>query len=524
MTPFVRSLGIAAAFVLLSSPPRLQHWIGGDTRAYVVATVALAVLVAVLTFAADANERDTRRSDRTVPAVVAGVLASALIVVTCRGWLDAILAVPVDPYRGDMLVVVREGLRRLSTGQNPYTVYHVPWAAPLAYGPLLWAPYAIPMLLKLDLRFLTVAGELFVPVACAVVAVVSARRGRVLYAVGALVLLAAIGLNPDLARFTVVGHTPVYWPLLALFAWLVARERWSAAALCLGLLVVARSTMVAVVPVLLMTAWLRDRRAFARILLLTAAPVVLTLLPFAVWDLNALTYALYGSYEKVIKEVVWPDPTVPHTIGLTGVLLTHHWQRWVEAVQLAVLLLVYVACWFGLRARRAPVRLMTFALLAFSMTTLWPVTYIYFDVLLLLTASVLADMSPAPARWLPRWSALYAASAAVVAALAWMTLPAEVVTSPVRWRDAPRAASVVCVRRTSSSAAVAVQTGAAPAGTPQAMSVSLNGVALGTIDLSPAGDLVTLPAPARLWHVGANNLEFAVAAPVAIGDVVVRPR
>ena len=524
MTSFVRSLGIAAAFVLLSSPPMLRHWIGGDTRAYVVVTVALAALVAAITFAADVNEDAVVRSDRSVPAFLAGALASALVVVTCRTWLGAILTVPIDPFRGDMLVVVREGLRRMSAGLNPYTIYHVPWAAPLAYGPLLWAPYVIPMLVKVDLRFLTVAGELFVPVACAVVALASARRGRVLHAAAALVLLAAIGFNPDLARFTVVGHTPVYWPLLALFAWFVTRERWSAAAFCLGLLVVARSTMVAVVPVLLMTVWLRDRRALARAVVLLSAPIAVTLLPFAVWNLKSLTYALYGSYEKVIKEVVWPDPTVPHTIGVTGVLLTHHWQRWVETVQVVVLLLVYGACWFALRARRAPLRLMGLALLAFSMTTLWPVTYIYFDVLLLLAAGVLADMSPDPGRWLLRWSALYVTSAAGVAVLAWMMLPADASTSAVRWRDAPRAASVVCVRRRSSAAAIAVQTGAVPSGMLQEMTVTLNGIALGTIDLSPAGDLVTLPAPARLWNIGANSLEFAVAAPVSIGDIVVRPR
>jgi hypothetical protein len=49
--------------------------------------------------------------------------------------------------------------------------------------------------------------------------------------------------------------------------------------------------------------------------------------------LARLEYALYGSYESVIKTVVWPDPTVPHTIGLTGILLSHNLHRWVEFVQ-----------------------------------------------------------------------------------------------------------------------------------------------------------------------------------------------
>ena len=77
-----------------------------------------------------------------------------------------------------MLVVVREGLRRFLKGMNPYTIYHVPWPAPLPYGPLLWAPYAIPMLMRVDMRFLSVAGALFVPVSCGAAALASARRGR----------------------------------------------------------------------------------------------------------------------------------------------------------------------------------------------------------------------------------------------------------------------------------------------------------------------------------------------------------
>ena len=37
-----------------------------------------------------------------------------------------------------------------------------------------------------------------------------------------LVVLASLALSPDLRSFVSVGHTPVYWPLLALLAWLVA--------------------------------------------------------------------------------------------------------------------------------------------------------------------------------------------------------------------------------------------------------------------------------------------------------------
>ena len=317
--------------------------------------------------------------------------AGWLAVTACHAWLHQILTIPHDPQRADMLIVVQQGLQRMLQGRNPYTIYHVPWDAPLPYGPMLWAPYAIPFALRADIRFLTVAGELFVPVACAIAATVCAARGRMFACAGCLAMLAAMCLNPDLERFASIGHTPVYWPLLALFAWLVVRERWYAAAIALGLLVVARTTMVAIVPVLLMAVWSRERAKLPGALALVALAVAVPFLPFAIWDARALAYALYGSYQNVIKGFVWTSTTwAQHTIGLTGVLLSNGLPRLVDAFQEIVMLAVYAACWFAMRRGRQPVAWMGLALLAFSMTTLWPVTYVYFDVFVLLAAAVLA--------------------------------------------------------------------------------------------------------------------------------------
>src|SRR5580765_8108120 len=184
MPTVARGLVVAAMFALLSAPPLLQRWVGGDTRAYVLVTIVMAVaglaLVAGWPASATADTRTTRPAEagRYIWTAISATSAVALLVVAAHSWVGEILTIPIDPYRGDMLVVVREGLRRVFDGLNPYTIYHVPWAAPLPYGPMLWAPYAVPMALHLDLRFLTVAGELFVPIACAVAAVVSAWRGR----------------------------------------------------------------------------------------------------------------------------------------------------------------------------------------------------------------------------------------------------------------------------------------------------------------------------------------------------------
>ena len=296
----VRSVAIALCFLLLSAPPVLQRWIGGDTRAYVVTTLVLVLIGAWLVASWRVQEPDAEIEGPHSLAwgAAAAVAATVLLVVICRGWLREILAVPIDPFRGDMLVVVREGLRNAWLGLNPYTIYHVPWAAPLPYGPLLWGPYAVPFSLRLDLRFLTVAGQLFAPIACAVAAAAFAWRGRVSAAAGSVLMLAVIGFSRDLLRFTVTAHTPVYWPLLVVLAWLVTRERWLAAGVVLGLLIAARSTMVAMVPVLLMAVWVRDRRALVQTAIAMLLAAVLPFVPFAIVDMKALVYACTAATRK----------------------------------------------------------------------------------------------------------------------------------------------------------------------------------------------------------------------------------
>ena len=525
-------------FALLAAPAVLQRSFGGDTAPYIVTTIALALVTTALVAAWRDGSRATADDvGARIPAtlsvlspatLVVGAIAAVLLFVACRAWILQILTIPIDPYRGDMLVLIREGLRRMGAGLNPYAIHHVPWAAPLSYGPLLWGPYAIPMLLRADLRFLTVAGELFVPVACAVAAVASAARRRLSTAAAALVMLGAIGLNGSLEQFTSAAHTPVYWPLVALFAWLTVRERWRAAAVLLGLLVVARTTMIAVVPVLLMAVWLRDRGNFAVVCALVALSIGLPFLPFALWDMRALTYALYGVYEQVIKTVVWPDPTVPHTIGVTGVLLTHHLNRFVEAIQVATMAVVYAICWVLLRRGRAPIALMGTALLAFSATTLWPVTYIYFDVFLLFAAGVLADMPwldtrSSTSRLMRGWAATLAVAVVLVGAFGVTMLRLRSnEQGQVTSRGRPNEAAVLLLRRTISPAIVDVRFGAASLDA-QRMGVALNGLPLGDVNLEPGVDHVMLAIPASRWQLGANTLELSPEAPVTWREVIVNP-
>ena len=49
----------------------------------------------------------------------------------------------------------------------------------MPYGPLLWGPFVVAQLLRLDFRIFTIIGQIFVPLWCGIVAIVEAGRGRV---------------------------------------------------------------------------------------------------------------------------------------------------------------------------------------------------------------------------------------------------------------------------------------------------------------------------------------------------------
>jgi hypothetical protein len=237
-------------------------------------------------------------------------------------------------------------------------------------------------------------------------------------------------------------------------------------------------------------------------------------------------YALYGVYERVIKTAVWTDATVPHTIGITGVLLSHHLNRFVELVQAGIMIAVYAMCWALLGRGRAPVALSGMALLAFSMTTLWPVYYLYFDVFLLFASGILADMpwldTRVSARSLIRgWAAVATAAIVLAGGFGIVMLRMRVDQAPdITWRDGPGLATIPVLRHKISPATVDVRIGGSQAG-PQRMNVALNGLPFGAIELS-GSEHVLLALPESYWQIGSNTLELSPSVPVTFREVIVR--
>ena len=100
-----------------------------------------------------------------------------------------------------MLVVIQLAIRRLLQGGNPYTIYHVPWDVPLPYGPVMWAPLIVPSLLHADVRFVTLAGVLFVPIACGDLGGRVGRARRTRAGAGVAGRAAGAGAQPGAAAF-----------------------------------------------------------------------------------------------------------------------------------------------------------------------------------------------------------------------------------------------------------------------------------------------------------------------------------
>lgn len=135
------------------------------------------------------------------------------------------------------------------------------------------------------------------------------------------------------------------------------------------------------------------------------------------------------------------------------------------------------------------------------MTTLWPVTYLYFDVLVLLVCAALVE-----APWLPAsrpglaCAATLAASVGIVVAAAIFQIPR---TETSRYRKLDHE-ELLIPRLNRGDAVVDIDV---ITDMPQQMTALLNGTPLGTVTLAGGPQRISLAAPGRLWRIGVNELE-----------------
>lgn len=532
-------LGLAVSIAIFSSPTIWTRY-RADTPPFPLVTLVFAAVLALIVIGWPRVPKPSVRLDVSAGAIAAALAALLLVGLGLHRWMDAMLWQPLDPSRGDMLVVVQAAIRAALNGHDPYAMYQVPWEAPLPYGPVLWAPFVVPHVLRADLRLITIIGEAFVPICCAATAVVEGARGRLASAGAWLALLAAIVLSPDLVTFTTVGHTPSYWPLIPLFAVFVVAGQWNAAAVVLALLVAGRTTMISIVPMFFIAIWWRSRATLRSAILYFAVPLAVVILPFFLWNPATMWYGMVASYPKVMKGVVWvsSDGGVIRTIGITGWLLAHQLHAYVEVIQVLLLGAIYALAWHFIAHRGAqPLPWMALALFGFSMTTLWPVYYVYFDVLLLFVSGAIAgtlQLTTSSTTIAKVWAAALAATTTAVLAVFMLEASAFPVvdlaegTSPALYKGFVSAgddlagsaaiwgteASLTIPRRSTSSAEIVMTAQPViPAGSgPQAITAMLNGVPLATVTAGRGWSTIRLQPPASAWRAGSNRLDLHCAS------------
>ncbi len=540
------ALLLVVAFALVVHPElALSVFPRGWSRTSAASVViAVAMCLVAVTWPCTDERDDRGRWPRIAFGVtlVVTILGAAFVF---SAWVDRLLLFAIDPTKGDMLVEINAAIDHLSTGQDPYAVYHVPWDLPLTYGPWLWGWFLIPRALGADPRMMTAFGQLFVSVLAGLGAAFAARSGG--YARAAILLVLAWTLvgSPLFDDFLVVGHTPAYWPLMATFALLCSAGADMTAAAILGLLLAARTPMIAVVPVFAIHVWHTNRARFAFAIALITAAAGLSFLPFVLWDWRMLVYGMYGYYVTSIKNYVWTQtPWMDSTLGLTRVLLASGHASWIGASQVLALAFVYALAWRALRAGARVGPWFCIALLAFSMTTLWPVWYIFLDVFVLAVAFLASDVTPVFRRvpWRTTIAVTVTVALVMTATLLWnpgVFYTLEPGRTP-RWHfrsgfgpdetDASHAfvwttRATVHMRlprglRTDAVIQIDCDPTSSDATTPQSITAALNGVPIGQVMLQPGWQVASFQAPRRDWQIGHNDLtlSFAHVEPTATGE------
>jgi hypothetical protein len=326
---------------------------------------------------------------------------------------------------------------------------------------------------------------------------------------------------------------------------MLKQQRWTGAAICLGLLASARTPLLAMAPVFFLHLHVRNALTAGRCLAFAAA-LLLPYVPFLIVDPAAVKDGMFDTYVRVMKNFVWKSTTwAADTYGITGRLLERGQQRYVEIVQLLSLTSLYVVSWRSMRKGSRVEPWLAFSLLLFAMTTLWSVLYLYYDVWLLLTCALIVEdgslevLSP---RRPNRIVGLAFAMATLVVLTSAAVRPGASLkidvgeaaaggytgggfgrdvsevdeTRSVVWIDGPTARlRLPRAGWTGGTIRLAIRPNVPHPGAHQTVIASLNGHALGGRALDPGWQEITFKPSRRDWLYGFNviDLHFSYAGP-----------
>jgi hypothetical protein len=225
-------------------------------------------------------------------------------------------------------------------------------------------------------------------------------------------------------------------------------------------------------------------------------------------------------------------------------LIEHRFEWLVTPAQIGTLCGVYAAAWIAIRQARRPLPWMALALFAFSMTTLYPVHYLYYDVVLLLACGLLAgtfDGTSAfvtPKTWM---LSLAAAAVVVIGAVRVVASPLPGVAAGQPSDDRPLRSGFeasesdgsrncawivghearIVLPRSSASSAEIVLVAQSPLGEsqpPQRVSAILNGTLLTETTVPSGWHEIRIEAPRTAWWIGFNELQLRFGSTLSPRD------
>lgn len=284
------------------------HVTGAGAVLSIVYTISgLAIAALYLRTPSDIQERHRF----SITAVIISLVLLAAFV-----WFgyQRMLEEPLSYEAADMLPIIKVMNERMLSGDFSKVYEPIPaiWngATPI-YLPAMWMPFAIPVALHADLRWLTV-GCLFVVYLLLLYQLRFSKRDWFLLMIG--ILLAAwifIDEIPGLLPFSEEGIVVLYYSLLVIA--LQGRKAW-AIGIVIGLCLLSRYTLIGWLPAYLV--WLLWTKRFKQLWISAATAtvtIVMLVLPFRFSALLQL-FKLPGTYIDFARRV-WHDSPEVFTEG-----------------------------------------------------------------------------------------------------------------------------------------------------------------------------------------------------------------
>jgi len=308
-----------------------------------------------------------------------------------------IQSVPFGVKIADMLPLIQKAGQTLLLGQNPYQVYHFPYAMPLTFWPGLWLPFVPAILMRIDLRWAGLFAWLLISIIMVVYSFISARRkssSKQLLGSGIFILLMQVSIN--LVSFHGIGHTFYLWLWLLLLGICLLEGKYTWSAFFLGLIMASRQTaIIFVIPVFLFWCHRVGFKAAIKSGLLSLATLFFLILPFIgnsprQFIIAPLEHYRYlASYAMSLGTVGW----ISNSIGFSY-QIQKLWNAWIlSMLSYFVIGALGVIAWWKARNPLDMMLMMATSIVFFSFFTPIPWDYEYYPAIFFLGLALLAPQA-----------------------------------------------------------------------------------------------------------------------------------